>query len=628
MKLMVMDGNSILNRAYYAIPPLTTRDGLYTHAIHGFLTTLLRVRREENPDALCVAFDVHAPTFRHQADPSYKSTRRPMPEELRVQIPALKETLDALRIPRYELPGWEADDLLGTIARKCETADWDCLILTGDRDALQLITDRTSVRLITGRTAEPVVTPERFREKYGFDPVHLIDLKALMGDSSDHISGVAGIGEKTAMSLIQTYGSIDEIYAKLPDIDAKPGVIRKLTQGEEQARHSYWLAKIVTDAPLEFVPEEQICQPPSDTAYAQFQKLELYKLTERFGLRRVYRERSSSGTPSHTPETLHRDFRTQPFSGAAHTEILHTPEDVRNAAQIFSQSGEHLCICAGENLFPLIMYAVKARTAYILLPDTFDAETLSVAVQTLSGTDAPKIGHNIKDLQRQFLARGIETAHWTFDTALAAYLLDATSGDYNLERLCVRYLGFSPEWNTETSMEPEQLSLLDATPENPSADENSADGTGINSTNTAEHSAETAPERSTGKNKWERQIKILTAQSAAIAWLYDVLEAELSKQNLLELYRTAELPLCTVLAEMENTGCLVDQDALRTFGNTLSERIREHERVIAHLAGTSFNLNSPKQLGEVLFEKLGLPHGKKTRTGWTQSSNPLMLMDC
>ena len=273
MKLMAIDGNSIINRAYYGIRPLTTRDGLYTHAVFGFLTTLLRLREEESPDAVCVTFDVHAPTFRHTADETYKATRKPMPEELRMQMPVLKEVLDALRIPRYELEGWEADDLLGTISRKCEAADWECVIVTGDKDSLQLITDRTKVKLVStrmGQTTTKDMTPESFQEQYGFAPIHMIDLKALMGDASDNIPGVPGIGEKTAMDLVQKYGSIDALYAKMPEVEAKPAALKKLQAGEESARHSYWLATIATDAPLEFRPEENRVQEPGEAAYPLF----------------------------------------------------------------------------------------------------------------------------------------------------------------------------------------------------------------------------------------------------------------------------------------------------------------------------------------------------------------------
>lgn len=236
MKLMVLDGNSILNRSYYGIRPLTTKDGFYTQAIYGFLVTMARLEDEERPDAVCVAFDRREPTFRHLEYEGYKAQRKGMPEELAMQLPVMKEVLDAMNIPRYELAGYEADDLIGTISRKCEAALWDCVVATGDKDSLQLITEHTTVKLIStrmGQTTTKRMTPESFAEEYGFEPIHIIDLKALMGDASDNIPGVPGIGEKTAMALVQKYRSIDEIYRFLPELDAKPGVIQKLTEARK-----------------------------------------------------------------------------------------------------------------------------------------------------------------------------------------------------------------------------------------------------------------------------------------------------------------------------------------------------------------------------------------------------------
>ena len=259
MKLMVLDGNSIVNRAFYGIRPLTTRDGLYTNAVYGFVTTLQRLLEEERPEALCVTFDRREPTFRHLAYEGYKAQRKGMPEELAQQMPVLKEVLDAMDVPRYELAGYEADDLIGTISRRCEGAGWDCVVVTGDRDSLQLITDHTKVKLVStrmGQTTTKDMTPETFQADYGFAPIHMVDLKALMGDASDNIPGVKGIGEKTAMALIQKYASVEEIYRLLPEIEAKPAAIKKLEEGREMARMSYELARIHTDAPLDFKKEE------------------------------------------------------------------------------------------------------------------------------------------------------------------------------------------------------------------------------------------------------------------------------------------------------------------------------------------------------------------------------------
>ena len=269
-KLMVIDGNSIVNRSFYGVRPLTTRDGLYTNAVYGFVTTLQRLLDEEEPEALCVTFDRREPTFRHLEYELYKAQRKGMPEELAQQMPVLKEVLDAMDIPRYELAGYEADDLIGTISRKCEASGWACVVVTGDKDSLQLVTDRTKVKLVStrmGQTTTKDMTPETFREAYGFDPIHIIDLKALMGDASDNIPGVKGIGEKTAMALVQRYQTIDAMYAAMPDIEAKPAAIRKLAEGEASARMSHHLATIITDAPLEFDPAENLRRPAKPELY-------------------------------------------------------------------------------------------------------------------------------------------------------------------------------------------------------------------------------------------------------------------------------------------------------------------------------------------------------------------------
>ena len=288
MKLLCLDSNSILNRAFYGVKLLTNKDGTYTNAIFGFMNILLKLLGDVQPDAVACAFDLKAPTFRHLAYEGYKATRKGMPDELAAQLPVLKDVLAAMNIPRYELDGWEADDLIGTISRKCQAAGWDCVIVTGDKDSLQLVTDRTRVKLVStrmGQTTTKDMTPETFREQYGFDPIHMIDLKALMGDTSDNIPGVPGVGEKTAMTLVQQYGDIDALYRRLPDIDAKPNVIRKLTEGEESARHSYWLATIVTDAPLAFDPAENLRRPFRPELYDLFLRLEFQKLIDKYHLR-------------------------------------------------------------------------------------------------------------------------------------------------------------------------------------------------------------------------------------------------------------------------------------------------------------------------------------------------------
>ena len=569
MKLMVIDGNSIINRAYYGIRPLSTRDGLYTHAVFGFLTTLLRLEGEETPDAVCVTFDVHAPTFRHTADEAYKATRKPMPEELRMQVPVLKEVLDALNIPRYEMEGWEADDLIGTISRKCEAAGWECVVVTGDKDSLQLITDRTKVKLVStrmGQTTTKDMTPETFREQYGFDPIHMIDLKALMGDSSDNIPGVPGVGEKTAMDLIQKYESIDALYGKLPDIEAKPAAIRKLTEGEESARHSYWLATIVTDAPLDFKPENNLVKEPGGAAYPLFLRLEFTKLIEKFGLK---------------PEETAAEPKKADL-----TVTVEQVTDQTKADELLAlwRGADHVSLLALPDLTGIVVVCKTEENTAVtaeLFFEKFSGDWNGL-LRSLFAGDIKKVSHNVKDLTRTLLENGLPADGFVFDTALAAYLLDATAGSYDLQRLFVSY--FNEELPKPLYLEKEAFSLLgDAAQAEASFD----------------------------------------SYAAAVDALYDLLASKLKELDMWELFETAELPLCRVLAEMELAGCRVDARALAEFGEMLSRRAAELEQNIYDMAGESFNINSPKQLGEILFGKLGLPHGKKTKTGWSTNADVL-----
>ena len=568
MKLMAIDGNSIINRAYYGIRPLTTRDGLYTHAVFGFLTTLLRLREEESPDAVCVTFDVHAPTFRHTADETYKATRKPMPEELRMQMPVLKEVLDALRIPRYELEGWEADDLLGTISRKCEAADWECVIVTGDKDSLQLITDRTKVKLVStrmGQTTTKDMTPESFQEQYGFAPIHMIDLKALMGDASDNIPGVPGIGEKTAMDLVQKYGSIDALYAKMPEVEAKPAALKKLQAGEESARHSYWLATIATDAPLEFRPEENRVQEPGEAAYPLFLRLEFTKLIEKFGL------------------TAQKAPAAQAPAVSVTVEKVTTPEQA-NALLAHWRKADHVSVLTLPDLTGAAVVCETGEGTAVTAELFFDQYQgdWNALLRELFSADIRKVSHNVKDLMRTLADNGLPADGFVFDTALAAYLLDATAGSYDLQRLFVSY--YNEELPKPLYLEKDAFSLL--------GDSAAAEAS-------------------------------LDRYTAAVDALYETLAPKLREKDLWELFETAEMPLCAVLADMERAGCRVDARALSAFGEALSARIAQQEQAIYEMAGEEFNINSPKQLGEILFGKLGLPHGKKTKTGWSTNADVL-----
>lgn len=573
MKLMVLDGNSIINRAFYGVKPLTTRDGLYTNAIFGFLNMLQRFIDEEQPEALCVAFDRREPTFRHEADASYKATRKGMPEELAQQMPVMKQVLCAMSIPCYEMVGYEADDLLGTISRRCEKRGWECVIVTGDRDSLQLITDRTRVKLVTtrmGQTSTADMTPALFREQYGFDPIHMIDLKALMGDSSDNIPGVPGIGEKTATALVQRYGSIDALYAAMPEVEAKPAALRKLAEGEESARRSYWLATIVTDAPLEFDPEDALCQPYKPELYDLFVKLEFTKLIKKYGLT------PSAPAPEPAAVTHDEDYMT----------TVETPETDADAARLLAlwRKAPHVAVYGLADLSVLaVACGIDERSSLtaILRSDRFGGDWEALLRDLFSG-DIAKAAHNVKDLTRALLERDLPAEGFVFDTALAGYLLDATAGGYDLQRLFVAYCG--AELPAPAHLEKDAFTLLG----------NDA-------------AAEAA----------------LCSYTSAVAALYEVLPPRLEELNMTALLHEMELPLCRVLAEMELAGFRIDGAALARFGEDLQQRIVTLEQSIYHMAGEEFNINSPKQLGAILFDKLQLPHGKKTKTGWSTNAEVL-----
>ena len=573
MKLMVLDGNSIINRAFYGVKPLTTRDGLYTNAIFGFLNMLQRFIDEEQPEALCVAFDRREPTFRHEADASYKATRKGMPEELAQQMPVMKQVLCAMSIPCYEMVGYEADDLLGTISRRCEKRGWECVIVTGDRDSLQLITDRTRVKLVTtrmGQTSTADMTPALFREQYGFDPIHMIDLKALMGDSSDNIPGVPGIGEKTATALVQRYGSIDALYAAMPEVEAKPAALRKLAEGEESARRSYWLATIVTDAPLEFDPEDALCQPYKPELYDLFVKLEFTKLIKKYGL--------TPSAPAPEPAAVAHD--------EDYAATVETPETDADAARLLAlwRKAPHVAVYGLADLSVLAVACdidERSSLTAILRSDRFGGDW-DALLRGLFGGDIAKAAHNVKDLTRALLERDLPAEGFVFDTALAGYLLDATAGGYDLQRLFVAYCG--AELPAPAHLERDAFSLLG----------NDA-------------AAEAA----------------LCSYTSAVAALYEVLPPRLEELNMTALLHEMELPLCRVLAEMELAGFRIDGAALARFGEDLQQRIVTLEQSIYDMAGETFNINSPKQLGAILFDKLQLPHGKKTKTGWSTNAEVL-----
>ncbi len=568
VKLMVIDGNSIINRAFYGIRPLTTREGIPTNAVYGFVATLQRLLEEEKPEALCVTFDRREPTFRHLSYEGYKAQRKGMPEELAAQMPILKEVLDAMDIPRYELAGYEADDLIGTISRRCEGEGWECVVVTGDKDSLQLITERTRVKLVStrmGQTTTKDMTPAAFGEIYGFEPIHMIDLKALMGDTSDNIPGVPGVGEKTAMALIRQYHTIDAIYAAMPDVEAKPAILRKLQEGEESARMSCRLATIITDAPLEFSPRDNLRRAAKPELYDIFLRLEFSRLIEKMGLTAT----QNNATAENTEE----------FVGTCTSEIVETWERVQELLALWRGGAPVYCLALPE-LGGVCVQNDDCDCAFVFLPSRLGR--YNDFLHEFFAADIKKITHEAKDLIRMLLKEGIDAQGIVFDTALAGYLLDATNGHYDLEHM-------GAVWFNTTF---------------PKA----SDYLGEDIFGGMEFPAQ-------AYGAW-------LSHTALIAALHEAMEPKLRERNVEQLYYTVELPLCRVLAEMELAGFRVDAQMLQSFGQTLTAAVSALEEKIYSYCG-SFNINSPKQLGQVLFDQLGLPAYKKTKTGYSTNAEVL-----
>lgn len=530
MKLMILDGNSVINRAYFGVRPLTTRDGLYTHAIYGFLNILERMEKEEQPDAVCVAFDLHGPTFRHLKYDGYKATRHGMPEELAMQMPVMKDVLRAMNIPIYECQGWEADDVIGTVGKICSNNGWECVVVTGDRDSLQLIDQNVHVKLVISKPGQTVATlydEEKFRAEYGFEPKRLIDLKALMGDSSDNIPGVAGVGPKTATELLLKFGTLDGVYEHLSDASIRPKLREKLEAGKENAYLSYELATIVPEAPIDFEPKDAIIMPYNRPAlYALFQRLEFVRLIDKYGLRGAELEQ-----PKAEKKTIQLPRR----------------EDLPEAG---------------------------APCAVYLAGDGSLGIAWEQGVCTLTPMEAQMLGdglanrgncvcHDMKATMHRLDELNLHYGTFGFDTALAAYDLNPSQSDYPVSKLATNFLGVSVEDSD-------------------------------------------------------------AAACAEALWnLRPVLETELEEQGMKKLYTEIELPLCPVLYRMEKLGIDIDRAQLEQFGQMLSQRIAGCEALIYSYSGGPFNINSTKQLGELLFEKLGLPPVKKTKTGYSTNADVL-----
>ena len=531
MKLMILDGNSVINRAFFGVKPLTTRDGLYTHAIYGFLNILEKMEKEEQPDAVCVAFDLHGPTFRHLRYDGYKATRHGMPEELAMQMPVMKDVLRAMNIPIYECQGWEADDVIGTVGKICSNNGWECVVVTGDRDSLQLIDENVHVKLVIskgGQTNATLYTEEKFKEEYGFEPKRLIDLKALMGDSSDNIPGVKGIGEKTAKNLLMKFGTLDGVYENLDDSIVKPKMRENLVTYKDDAYLSYELATIVSEAPIDFEPKDAIIMPYNRPAlYELFQRLEFVRLIDKYGLRGAEME-------------------------------MEKPVACKCAAL-------PRCDEMPAGGLPCAVYIAEDGTLGVAWEKgvcTMTPMEVQMACDCLLGR-MNCVCHDVKSTMHRLDELGLCYGEFAFDTALAAYDLNPSQSDYPVSKLATTFLGATVD-----------------------------DGD--------------------------------AAACAEALWnLRPVLKAELERNGMTRLYQEIEFPLCGVLYRMECLGIDIDRAQLIQFGEMLTQRIDECEKLIFSYSEEPFNINSTKQLGTLLFEKLGLPPVKKTKTGYSTNADVL-----
>lgn len=567
-KLLIIDGNSILNRAYYGIRPLTAPDGTPTNAVYGFLNILLKHLDEESYDYLCVAFDVKEKTFRHKRYELYKAQRKPAPEDFLVQLPLMKEVLAAMNCMCMELPGYEADDIIGTVSKICDQSDVECNILTGDKDDLQLISDNTTVKLVVtrmGRTTTTDYHPEQFREKYGIEPSEFIDVKALMGDASDNIPGVAGVGEKTAMSLIQNYKNIDYIYEHIDELEIKEGVRNKLKNDRDNAYLSYELATIDRNAPIDF--------DFSAAVRGDYNESELAALFTRLNFRSFISKLKldKAAEAAEATDTIEGIGKSADF------------KDLISAARAAKKVAYTL---SGNRLF------IKPPKGDVIYADA-DKEDLK---EFFGDSEISKVGYDIKEDIIAVSEYGIDAPEspfraMTFDVMLAAYILDPTQSSYPIDTLCTKYLSAYLDCD-DSADGGEQLSMLDVI--EPSSD----------------------------------KTQLIINRVYAIERLAEKMADEIEKNGQHYLYYDVELPLTEVLARLQLRGMYVDRDELTDFGRMLDDRINLLCDEIYSLAGEEFNINSPKQLGVILFEKLELPFGKKNKSGGYSTNAEILEKLC
>lgn len=546
----MLDGNSIFNRAFYGIKLLTTKDGFYTNAIYGFLSMLSKLTSETNPDAVAIAFDMKVPTFRHRAYEGYKATRKGMPEELAMQFPVLKELLLAMGYKLVEKEGYEADDILGTLAKACEKAGEDCIIATGDRDSLQLVSRNVSVRITTTKFGKPEVTlydESKVHEVYGVSPGQLADIKAIQGDVSDNIPGVAGIGEKGASELIRNFGSIEYIYDNIDLLDVKDNVRRKLIVSKENAFLSKYLGTIVRDVPIDldiknYVPREMDKAKVSK----MLTELEMFSLLKKLDL-----EEQSAEETSNVDKTVEVVVNED-------QETLEQLVKKQNAINFLYEREEEKLVTIGFSINNKL-YLLDSLNGYEeFLKNLMENEQIE------------KKTYDIKTFHEILHALNIDVKNVKMDVLLGAYLLNPSSKSYDFEVLFHEY-GVK------------KAKINDASLEN----------------------------------------NAFVQFAAAFGDLCEKVEAKIEEDSQRALLVNVEIPLAKVLAEMEQVGFLVDAEGIKCYGEALCEEMQTMQEEIFKLVGHEFNINSPKQLGEVLFEEMLLPKGKKTKSGYSTSAEVL-----
>ncbi len=555
-KIVLIDGHSILNRAFYGVPDLTNSEGLHTNAIYGFLNIMFKILEEEKPEYLTVAFDVHAPTFRHEMYADYKGTRKPMMEELRQQVPVMKEVLQAMGVKIIEQAGLEADDLLGTISKRCEKEGMEVVIISGDRDLLQLATEHVEIRIPKtkqGKTEIEDYYAADVKARYDVTPKEFIDLKALMGDTSDNIPGVPSIGEKTATKIIVEYGSIENAYAHADELKP-PRASKALKEHYDLAQLSKVLATINVDAEFAYALDEaKIGKLYTEEAYVMFQRLQFKNLLSRFeitGPANKLEDSFKKVTKQAEAEQIFEKARAQKVVGIAFYK------DTKNVLPLFvNEAGlTGIGISFGKSDIYVITTEEGIRIDWLLS----QIEMLSKEIEVLSVFGVKDALQHIPNVEHSAC----------FDAIVAAYLLNPLKNDYDF-----------------MDVAREQLDIL------------------------VDVKAE------------ELQKCFYEAYAANVS--YEKLMTKLEETKMKQLFMDIEMPLVFTLYDMEQNGVKVEADALKIYGQQLGEKIIEVEKRIYEATGESFNINSPKQLGVILFEKMGLPHGKKTKTGYSTSADIL-----